>query len=115
MKSIIHQPVPELPVKDVEKSQVFYRDKLGFEIAWTDPTKNIGAVSKGETAIFLRKQKKVVPNTHWVFADNVDEIYKEFIEASITISEDIETKPWGIRQFTMEDIDGNRFIFHHDM
>ena len=115
MRSKINQPVPELPVKDVERSQAFYRDKLGFKIGWIDPTKTIGAVSKDEAVIFLRKQPTFLPNTHWVFADNVDEIYKEFTEASITISEDLETKPWGIRQFTIEDIDGNKFIFHHDI
>lgn len=110
MKSIIHQPVPELPVKDVEKSQAFYRDKLGFEIGWTYPT--IGSVSKGEAVIFLRQHQTVVPNTLWVFADNVDDMYKELTEASITITDHLETKPWGLRQFTIEDIDGNRFIFH---
>jgi predicted enzyme related to lactoylglutathione lyase len=115
MKSKIHQAVPELPVKDVERAQAFYQEKLGFKIGWIDPTKTIGAVSKDEAVIFLRKQPTIVPNTHWIFADNVDEIYKEFMEASITITEDIESKPWGIRQFTIEDIDGNRFIFHHDI
>jgi len=115
MKSKFHQLVPELPVRDVEKAQEFYRDKLGFKIAWLDPTKSIGAVSKDEAVIFLRQQEHVVPNTHWVFADDVDEVYKELVDAAVTISEEIETKPWRIRQFTIEDPDGNRFIFHHDV
>jgi catechol 2,3-dioxygenase-like lactoylglutathione lyase family enzyme len=115
MKSKFHQPVPELPVKDVERSQAFYRDKLGFEIVWTFPTKDIGAVSRNEAVIFLRKKEPVAPNTLWFFTDDVDETYRECVNSSITISEDIETKPWGIRQFTIEDIDGNRFIFHHDV
>ena len=58
MKSEIHQPVPELPVKDVEKAQAFYRDELGFSIAWIYPDKSIGAVSKGETAIFLENKRR---------------------------------------------------------
>jgi catechol 2,3-dioxygenase-like lactoylglutathione lyase family enzyme len=111
MNSKIHQPIPELPVSDVEKAQAFYRDKLGFEIAWTYPT--LGAVSKGETVIFLGKQQTVVPGTVWVFADDVDEMYTEFHDASIMITEEIDTKPWGIRQFVIKDIDGNRFIFHN--
>jgi hypothetical protein len=73
---------------------------------------NYWRVSKGETAIFLGKRENVVPSTLWFFADNVDEIYDEFMQASVVISEAIETKPWGIRQFVIEDIDGNRFIFH---
>jgi len=28
------------------------------------------------------------------------------------ITEPLERKPWGLRQFALEDIDGNRFYFH---
>jgi catechol 2,3-dioxygenase-like lactoylglutathione lyase family enzyme len=115
MKSKFHHPVPELPVKDVEQSQEFYRDKLGFTIAWTYPTKTIGAVSKDETVLFLSKQEEITPNTLWIFADDVDQMYNEFVAAGISINESIETKPWGIRQFTIKDLDGNTFIFHHDI
>ena len=40
----IGQPVPELPVVDVERAQQHYRDALGFEIGWLYPDKGIGAV-----------------------------------------------------------------------
>ena len=33
----IGQPVPELPVVDVERAQRHYRDVLGFEIGWLYP------------------------------------------------------------------------------
>lgn len=115
MKSKFHQPVPELPVKDVVKAQEFYRDKMGFQIAWTDPSKSMGAVSKDEAAIFLRQLEMAHPNTVWIFVDDVDETYNEFKNVDIKIVDPIETKPWRIRQFTIEDLDGNRFIFHHDV
>ena len=35
--SSINQPVPELPVADVERAQQYYRDTLGFEIGWLVP------------------------------------------------------------------------------
>ena len=115
IKSKFHQPVPELPVKDVEKAQAFYRDKLGFTIAWIIPEKTMGAVSKDETALFLRKHETIIPQVIWIFVDDADEMYQEFMDNKISISEPIETKPWGIRQFTIEDLDGNKFIFHHDV
>lgn len=37
--SAIGSPVPELPVEDVERTQQCYRDILGFEIGWLDPSK----------------------------------------------------------------------------
>jgi len=30
------------------------------------------------------------------------------------ITERLEKKPWGLTQFTVEDLDGNRFYFHQD-
>jgi hypothetical protein len=120
--SIIHFEInnavaitPELLVKDIEKSQAIYRDKLRFQIAWTDASKTMGAVSKDEAVIIFAGAGRRFPNTLWFFADHVDETYKKFMKGSITISEDIETKPWGIRQFTIEDPDGNSFIFHLDI
>jgi catechol 2,3-dioxygenase-like lactoylglutathione lyase family enzyme len=39
--STLGQPVPELPVEDVERAQQYYRDILGFEIGWLDPGKEM--------------------------------------------------------------------------
>ena len=80
--SSIGQPVPELPVADVERAQHYYRDTLGFEIGWLDPSREIGAVSRGGVATNL-----VAP---------------------------LEQKSWGLRQFTVDDLDGKSFYSHHD-
>jgi hypothetical protein len=56
----IAQPVPELPVEDVERSQQHYRDALGFEISWLYPGKEIGAVSSGKVVIFFRKTNSTI-------------------------------------------------------
>jgi predicted enzyme related to lactoylglutathione lyase len=111
----IAQPVPELPVTDVERAQQHYRDALGFEIAWLYPDKEIGAVSRGKVAIFFRKRTPPFEAAvHWVFADDIDGTYDELRSSGAKIVEPLETKPWGLRQFTVEDLDGNRFYFHHD-
>src|SRR5947208_14528819 len=57
LKQKIGQPVPELPVEDVERAQQYYRDILGFEIGWLYPGKEIGAVSRGDVVIFFRRTK----------------------------------------------------------
>lgn len=113
--SKIAQPVPELPVEDVERAQAYYRDILGFEIGWLYPDKEIGAVSRGDVAIFFRKTRApFTPAVHWVFADDVEASYSELKASGANIVEPLEQKPWGLRQFTVDDLDGNRFYFHHD-
>ena len=109
------QPVPELPVADVEKAQKYYRDTFGCRIEWVHPGKEIGAVSHGDTVIFFRKRTEAFePAVHWIYCEDVDATYKELLTAKVNIVDDIEDKPWGIRQFTIEDPDGNIFHFHHD-
>jgi predicted enzyme related to lactoylglutathione lyase len=113
--SSIGRPVPELPVADVERAQEHYRDALGFEIGWIEPDKGIGAVSRGDVVIFFRKRKPPFESAvHWIFAEDVDATYRELESSGAKIVEPLEKKPWGLRQFTVADIDGNLFYFHHD-
>ena len=113
--SSLAQPVPELPVADVELAQRHYRDALGFEIAWLDPSRSIGAVSRRNMAIFLRRRTTPFePAVHWVFAEDLDRSYEELRSLGANIVDPLERKPWGMRQFTVQDLDGNVFYFHHD-
>jgi uncharacterized glyoxalase superfamily protein PhnB len=111
----IGQAVPELPVADVEQAQQYYRDVLGFEMGWLYPGNEIGSVSRGNMAISFRKrQGPFEPAVHWVFAEYIDATYEKFRSFGSKIVEPLERKPWGLRQFTIEDLDGNRFYFHCD-
>ena len=112
-RTTLAPPVPELPVEDVERAQQHYRDALGFDIGWLYPGGDIGAVSRSPVAIFFRKgNRPFEPAVHWVFAPDIDATYEEFRSRGARIVEPLEEKPWGLRQFTVEDIDGNRFYFH---
>ena len=108
-------PTPELPVEDVELAQQHYRDALGFEIGWRTPEDDLGAVSRDGVAIFFRRRDRPFePAVHWVFAADIDATYEELRSRGARIVEPLEKKPWGLRQFTVDDIDGNRFYFHCD-
>jgi uncharacterized glyoxalase superfamily protein PhnB len=108
-------PVPELPVADVERAQKHYQDVLGFEIGWLDPGKDMGAVKRGEFVVFFRRRPPPFePAVHWVFAEEIDATFEELKSFGANVVDPLEKKPWGLRQFTIADLDGNRFHFHHD-
>jgi uncharacterized glyoxalase superfamily protein PhnB len=48
-----------------------------------------------------------------MFAPDIDASYEELKSLGADIVDPLETKPWGIRQFTVKDIDGNLFYIHH--
>jgi uncharacterized glyoxalase superfamily protein PhnB len=69
-------------------------------------------VSRDDVAIFFRRRSQPFePAVHWVFAEDIDATYDELKSLGANIVEPLEKKPWGLRQFTIEDIDGNRFYF----
>ena len=114
-RTSLAQPVPELPVLDVERAQQHYHEVLGFDVAWLWPDKEIGAVSRGDVAIFFRRRvAPFEPAVHWMFAPDIDATYHELKSSGANIVEPLEKKPWGMTQFALEDLDGNRFYIHHD-
>lgn len=40
------------------------------------------------------------------FVENIDEIYKEFQERKIKITDEIKNHPYGLREFAFVDING---------
>ncbi len=113
-------PVPELPVRDVERAQRHYRDALGFEIGWTHPGvetggNELGSVHRPPAVIFFRRRTgPFEPAVHWIHAQDIAATYAELQASGANIVEPLEKKPWGLTQFTVQDLDGNRFHFHHD-
>jgi predicted enzyme related to lactoylglutathione lyase len=111
----IATPVPELPVQDVKRAQQHYHDAWGFEIGWLQPGEEIGSVHNEKAVLFLRRRAlPFEPAVHWVFAQHIETAYRDLQTSGAKIVEPLELKPWGLRQFTVEDLDGNRFYFHCD-
>lgn len=110
----IGQPVPELPVSDLERARDYYCGKLGFKREWELP--EIAAASRGKVAIFFRlSNPPITPQVHWMFAEDVDASYAEMQAGDARIVDPIANKPWGLRQFTIQDPDGHQFHVHHDL
>ena len=115
MGTPLAHPTPELPVEDVARAQQHYRDVLGFEISWLTSDGEIGAVSRDDIAIFFRRRARPFePVVHWIFAAEIDATCDELRARGARIVEPLEKKPWGLRQFTVEDLDGHRYYFHCD-
>ena len=70
-------------------------------------------VTSDEAAIFFRRRTQPFePAIHRVYTEDVDRTYEELQSRGAIITDPLETKPWGIRQFTVSDLDGNIFYFH---
>jgi uncharacterized glyoxalase superfamily protein PhnB len=49
-----------------------------------------------------------------VYSPDIEATYEQMRAAGANITEPLGKKPWGLTQFTVEDLDGNHFYFHRD-
>ena len=54
-------------------------------------------------------------NTIGYFAEDIDATCAELLERGAIIVEALEDKPWQLRQFTMDDLNGPIFYIYHDL
>lgn len=108
-----HRVNPFIPVKNIQETLDFYRDTLGFYDEWKWGDTDGGIRRDDMRVIFCGDPEYVAAINNDIysfiliwFVDNVDDIYNEYKEKGINIMQDIENKPWGIREFTIRDING---------
>ena len=109
----IYKVVPFLPVKDLKETINFYKEYLGFSNEWFWEETDAG-ISRDELRLLFNRnpthaERINSPNQSlevcW-FVDNVDEFYKEYKEKGVQIVSELKNEPWGIREFTIKDING---------
>jgi len=106
-----------LAVKDLRTEADYYVDKLGFERDFTVPGWEF--LSFGDFKVMLGEcadatLARDTGDHSWfghALVENVDEIYREFIERGAEILSPIEDKAWGLREFSVLTPDGHRIVF----
>jgi len=108
-----HFVTPQLPVADVRETQAYYRDMLGFKIAWIW-REEYGAVYNGTTEIFfVREEGEIFPACSFVRVENADVVLAAYRARGVKIVEEIASHPYGMREFAIEDNNGHRFRIGH--
>ena len=114
---------PILPVRDVQSSVAFYRDRLGFHVSFRDctaPETYVG-VRRGGVELHLqyqRDQDMPKPGTIVIriVVDSPDAVFEEFRQRDVADDGTVlEDKPWGTREFTIKDPNGHRLTFYRDL
>lgn len=114
---------PILLVRDIRAAADYYRDKLGFSYdrLWGDPPDFCMVQRDGNTVMLSQAptHAEIVP--HWkvvhqmwnayFWVDDVDAIYEEYQASGATIDYTLHLKPYGVREFGVQDLDGHDLAF----
>jgi predicted lactoylglutathione lyase len=118
MKHQFPGAVPEIPVSDINKAAAYYESNLGFSIDWGGEDGGISGISKGNCRMFLTNRAfreqygNAAPVLIWLNLDSkeeVNELHALWSNSQAKIVSQPESKPWGLHEFTVEDLDGNLF------
>lgn len=120
---------PYFIVDDVVTTANYYRDKLGFRFDrfWNEPPSFCMVYRNGvvimlaqfETGGVMRPNRTVDPEggawDAYISVDNADALHAEFKAKSVKITRDIGDRPYGCRDFDVEDCNGYRLCFGQDI
>ena len=95
------------------EAQRYYHDVLDFEIGFSYG-ESFGGVYLGNTEIYLRRSDTPEPGT-WccVRVEDADGLFAVYKERGAKIVEELGDKPWGVREFTLQDPWGHYFRIGH--
>jgi len=116
MHAWLKTAIPKLASLDIERSVAFF-EQLGFTRVAVQPT--VGMVSRGPIEVhFWLTNDPAVPQANGarVQVSDVDALYAEFLPRGIVHPDDpLGDKSWGMREFSILDIDGNVLTFAADI
>ena len=114
---------PFFIVKDAMAALSFYRDRLGFEVTFQEPSSDpfFGIVRRGGAMILLKSVgADPLPNhqrqsqARWdayLYVPDPDALAAEFSSRSVVFSEPLKDTHDGLRGFELQDTDGYVLFF----
>jgi uncharacterized glyoxalase superfamily protein PhnB len=107
------QAAPLLNVDDLPETIAFYTEQLEFTCDFE--SENYAVVWRDNAAIHFRSSsQKVSLSAIFLWVKNVDQYYQSLKERSVSIKIELDTRPYGIRDFAVVDISGHELIFGQD-
>jgi len=116
---------PTLAARNVKETIEFYKNSLGFKLGMCFPDANnpeYADLSKdGMILMFIpaenlgigsEEKLGIGVNLYMAIDGDIDEYYQELKKKGVKIAVDIKDEPYGIRDFTVEDIDGYELTFN---
>ncbi|HEY3783338.1 MAG TPA: VOC family protein [Fimbriimonadaceae bacterium] len=105
----LKQPIPSIPVKNMQAAQQFYAETFGWESPWEQG--EYGGMSRDGMQIHFLLKTRVNPVFIYNLVDNVDEIYDHVVKLHVRVVSEVKDQAYGMREFTSLDPDGNFIVF----
>jgi catechol 2,3-dioxygenase-like lactoylglutathione lyase family enzyme len=102
--------LPELPVSDVTAAVAYYQKVLGFTVNYAQD--DLGVMDRDDVTLLL------IPRTGnqgvgscYAYIRHADALHAELTARGADVQGRPVSRPWGLRDFSVLDLDGNRLTF----
>ena len=104
---------PGLRVTNLDAAVAFY-EKLGFRQIYRNA--DIHQVLQKDSVVIHLSTVEGGPGGGQIMVDDVDQLYQLALTLNLNVLYDgLGDRPWGCRDFTIEDPDGNGFTFSQQL
>jgi uncharacterized glyoxalase superfamily protein PhnB len=119
--------IPAIRVSDMHAALDFYQNKLGFSVDRGDPDSDNSALSRGDAKIMIevatdfyspeynaaieQRLGSTSPIALYIEAPDLDDLFLRLKESDVKIVDPLADRPWGQKEFTVEDHVGNWLTF----
>jgi predicted enzyme related to lactoylglutathione lyase len=103
--------IPELPFDDVAAGVAHYRDVLGFSVNYAQDDIGIMDRDKVRVALIARTERHTGIGSCYVYVRDADALHAELRARGAKVLGEPVSMPWGLRQFEVVDLAGNRITF----
>lgn len=103
--------LPRLSLSSLAAGVAHYRDVLGFRINYQDD--NIGVMFRDRVTVLLipRDAAHKGVGSAYFYIENADQLSAEMRAAGANVLGDPVSRPWGLREFCVKDIEDNELYF----
>jgi len=107
----LRQIIPSMPHRDVARGIAHYRDVLGFTINFAQ--ENLGVMDRDSVRVLIvkRDDRGVGVGGCYVYVRDIDQLHAELVAKGANVQETPVSHPWGLRDFSVRDDEGNEITF----
>lgn len=109
---MFHHIAPILPAKNIQATNLFYRDKLNFDISYFG---NYLVVSREGIELFFyepKDKRNFEPLSFFIFVSNIEDLYSKFSSLEMVKPDGkLVERPGKLWDFSITDVNGHIIRF----
>jgi uncharacterized glyoxalase superfamily protein PhnB len=112
---------PKLPMRNKAETRDYYLNKLSFQEFGSEDFDGYLMVQKDNVQIHFFEFKELDPKENYgqvyIRTDDIEKLYQSLLDSGTSIhpNGDLQTKPWGQKEFSLLDPDNNLLTFGQEI